>query len=54
MVSDTSGCVPLTVNLVDTIQNAKLYLEFGDGTPDFQRQMLKNHEYTQLEITGSH
>ncbi|MBZ5859273.1 DUF7948 domain-containing protein [Flavihumibacter profundi] len=34
-VRDTSGCVPLTVKLVDTVQNAKSYIwNFGDGSPD--------------------
>lgn len=35
-VRDTSGCVPLTVKLVDTVQNAQSYIwTFGDGSPDF-------------------
>lgn len=33
-VNDTAGCVPLTVNFTDTIQNAKRYVwDFGDGSP---------------------
>jgi gliding motility-associated-like protein len=32
---DSMGCVPLGVNLEDTIRNAKTYIwNFGDGTPD--------------------
>ncbi|HEX4852409.1 MAG TPA: PKD domain-containing protein, partial [Puia sp.] len=32
---DSSGCVPLNVQLTDTIHNAKMYIwNFGDGTPD--------------------
>ncbi|MHB1921220.1 MAG: DUF7948 domain-containing protein [Chitinophagaceae bacterium] len=32
---DTSGCLPLTLTLEDTVRNAKSYLwSFGDGTPD--------------------
>ncbi len=35
-VFDTSGCVPLTVTLRDTIRNAQSYeWNFGDGSPDF-------------------
>lgn len=34
-VPDSSGCVPFTVTLRDTIRNAKSYeWSFGDGTPD--------------------
>lgn len=34
-VPDTAGCAPFTVELRDTIRNAKSYLwSFGDGTPD--------------------
>ena len=33
---DTAGCVPLTVDFTDTIQEAPLYeWNFGDGTPGF-------------------
>ncbi|HLI92803.1 MAG TPA: PKD domain-containing protein, partial [Puia sp.] len=32
---DTSGCTPLTADLLDTIRNAKSYIwNFGDGGPD--------------------
>jgi len=32
---DSTGCIPLTVNLRDTIRNAKTYIwKFGDGSPD--------------------
>jgi gliding motility-associated-like protein len=34
-VPDTLGCVPFTVNLRDTVLNAKNYIwSFGDGSPD--------------------
>jgi gliding motility-associated-like protein len=49
-VFDTSGCVPLTVTLRDTIRNAQSYeWNFGDGSPD---QITTNfevqHTYTQV------
>ncbi len=34
-VRDTMGCVPLTIQLSDTIRNARSYIwSFGDGSPD--------------------
>ena len=34
VVNDTAGCVPLTVNFTDTVQNGKRYIwDFGDGSP---------------------
>ena len=47
-VYDTSGCVPLKVTLIDTIQNAQSYIwNFGDGsadtaTTDFQVEHIYN------------
>lgn len=34
VVNDTAGCIPLTVNFTDTVQNGKSFIwDFGDGTP---------------------
>ena len=34
-VPDSSGCVPLTVNIQDLVRNAKSYIwNYGDGSPD--------------------
>lgn len=45
---DSSGCVPFTVTLRDTIRNAKSYeWSFGDGTPDLVTTNFEtNHTYT--------
>lgn len=47
---DTTGCVPLTVDFVDTIQQASLYeWNFGDGTPGFYTTKPDtSHTYTQV------
>lgn len=35
VVRDTAGCVPLTVDFVDTVANAQTYFwNFGDGSPE--------------------
>lgn len=49
-VRDTSGCVPLTVKLVDTVQNAQSYIwNFGDGTADFPTTNFEvDHQYTAI------
>lgn len=49
---DTSGCVPLTVDFVDTIQQATLYeWNFGDGTPSFYTTKPDtSHTYTQIGL----
>ena len=36
VVNDTSGCIPLKVDFVDTLQKGKTFVwDFGDGTPRF-------------------
>lgn len=36
IVNDSSGCVPLKVDFIDTVQNGKKYIwDFGDGSPKF-------------------
>ncbi len=47
---DTTGCVPLTVDFIDTIQEAPLYeWNFGDGTPSFYTTKPDtSHTYTQI------
>jgi gliding motility-associated-like protein len=49
-VRDTSGCVPLTVKFVDTIQNAQSYIwNFGDGTGNFPTTNFEvDHQYNQI------
>lgn len=49
-VFDTSGCVPLLVNLRDTIRNAQSYeWNFGDGSPDiFTTNFEVQHTYTRI------
>jgi len=45
---DSTGCVPLTVDFIDTIQEAPLYeWNFGDGTPNiFTTRPDTSHTYT--------
>jgi gliding motility-associated-like protein len=49
-VPDSSGCVPFTVTLRDTIRNARSYIwSFGDGTPDFATTNREvQHTYTAI------
>ncbi len=49
-VFDTSGCVPLTVTLSDTIRNAQSYeWNFGDGSPDVRTTNFEiQHTYTRV------
>ena len=51
---DTSGCVPLTVNFIDTIGTGKTFIwSFGDGTPDTTTQSpVKSvtHTYNKLGV----
>lgn len=49
-VRDTSGCIPLTVKFVDTVQNARSYIwNFGDNTGDLATTDFEvNHTYTQV------
>ncbi|ULQ50682.1 PKD domain-containing protein [Flavihumibacter fluvii] len=46
-IRDTSGCVPLTVKLVDTVQNAQSYIwNFGDGSPELPTTNFEvDHQY---------
>ena len=46
--NDTTGCIPLTVNFTDTIQNGKRYIwDFGDGSPKINSTSFNvNHTYT--------
>ena len=45
---DTTGCIPLTVDFSDTIQNGKSYVwNFGDGSPKFTTTSFNiSHTYT--------
>lgn len=47
---DTSGCIPLTVDFVDTIHRAKQYRwNFGDGTPEVVTTgYTLQHTFTQI------
>ncbi len=47
---DTSGCVPLTVNFIDTLDLGKQYVwSFGDSTPDVTTLVDSvSHTYTQI------
>lgn len=47
---DTSGCVPLTVSLRDTVRNAQSYeWNFGDGSPDLITTNFDvQHTYTRI------
>jgi len=47
---DTSGCIPLTVDFIDTIHRAKQYRwNFGDGTPEVVTTgYTQQHTYTQI------
>lgn len=46
---DTVGCVPVTVNFADTIQNAKLYYwSYGDGFGDTTTSANVSHTYTAI------
>ena len=47
---DTVGCVPLTVNLSDTLNKGKLYIWiYGDGTPnDTTRSSSVSHVFNQV------
>ncbi|KYP16214.1 MAG: hypothetical protein A1D16_14260 [Flavihumibacter sp. CACIAM 22H1] len=49
-VFDTSGCVPLTVTLRDTVRNAQQYeWNFGDGSPDVKTTSFEiQHTYTSV------
>ncbi|WP_332732284.1 DUF7948 domain-containing protein [Flavihumibacter sp.] len=49
-VYDTSGCVPLTVKLIDTVQNAQSYIwNFGDGSADTSTTSVEvEHTYTSV------
>ncbi len=48
VANDTTGCIPLTVNFSDTIQNGKSYIwDFGDGTPKVKITSFNiSHTYT--------
>lgn len=50
VVSDTAGCIPLTVDFTDTIQNAKSYVwDFGDGSPKVTTTSFNiSHTYTSV------
>ncbi|HLL43962.1 MAG TPA: PKD domain-containing protein, partial [Segetibacter sp.] len=50
VVSDTSGCVPLTVNFTDTIAGGKRYLwNFGDGSPEAETtEPSVSHTYNEV------
>lgn len=47
---DTSGCIPLTVDFIDTIHRAKQYRwNFGDGTPELvTTSYTQQHTFTQI------
>ncbi len=47
---DTTGCVPLTVNFIDTLNLGKQYRwDFGDGSPEETTTIDSNsHTYTQI------
>ena len=49
-VQDTVGCVPLTINFRDTVQNAQFYIwNFGDGSPDVRTNNIDiNHTYNAI------
>ncbi|ULQ58291.1 PKD domain-containing protein [Flavihumibacter rivuli] len=49
-VKDTTGCVPLTVQLKDTVLNAQSYeWNFGDGSPDLKTTDPEvSHTYNQV------
>jgi gliding motility-associated-like protein len=49
-ILDSSGCIPLTVLLSDTIRNAKSYIwNFGDGTPDTSSTTYQvTHTFTNI------
>jgi gliding motility-associated-like protein len=50
VISDTSGCVPLTVNFTDTVGAGKKYVwNFGDGTPQVETtDPTINHTFDQI------
>lgn len=50
IISDTSGCVPLTVNFTDTIAAGKNYVwNFGDGSPQVETtDPTINHTFNQV------
>jgi len=50
VISDTSGCVPLTVNFTDTIAAGKKYVwNFGDGSPQVETADPSiNHTFNQV------
>ena len=47
VVNDTAGCIPLTVNFTDTVQNGKSFIwDFGDGTPKIKTTSFNiSHTY---------
>ena len=47
---DSSGCVPVNVNFIDTIHNAKSYIwDFGDGSPQVSTtNNQENHVYNNI------
>ena len=48
VVNDSAGCIPLKVDFIDTIQNAKSYTwDFGDGSPRVTQTSFNiSHTYT--------
>ncbi|MCO6496667.1 MAG: PKD domain-containing protein [Chitinophagaceae bacterium] len=47
VVGDSIGCIPLTVNFLDTLKQGKLYYwDFGDGTGDTTTAPNTSHQYT--------
>jgi hypothetical protein len=54
LARDTAGCVPLTVDFTDTIQNAVSYeWDFGDGSPrvtSTHSNINVAHEYTAVGV----
>lgn len=47
VVNDTLGCIPLTVNFTDTVQNGKSFIwDFGDGSPKIKTTSFNiSHTY---------
>jgi gliding motility-associated-like protein len=47
---DSTGCIPLKVDFVDTVQNAKSYIwDFGDGSPKVTQSSFNiSHTYTSV------
>ncbi|MGI8583115.1 MAG: PKD domain-containing protein, partial [Chitinophagaceae bacterium] len=48
VVNDTTGCIPLKVDFIDTLQKGKSYVwDFGDGTPRIKITSFNiSHTYT--------